>query len=596
MPLFRRKFPAALALTLTLGAASACLESEITRGLAEPEAPLKLSAPLDIPLVVTGTLGEFRPGNFHYGLDFSTERRVGLPVYAAAEGHLARIAYMRYGAGYALWIAHGPRRSTRYLHLDRFDATLLAAPELASLAERIRKREEFDIFPDAGRVPIRQGQRIAYSGESGAGLPHLHFELYDGAASLDPQDYGVLAPDQKTPTLRSLRLIPAAPEARINGAHAPLDIPLVPDPAARSVDHARFKPRTPITVRISGPIWIAADLFDQAGIARLGIKSGTLALDDREIFQIRFDRLARVAAHWHLAVYDQIYSRIGSDTRYLYYFFERRPELLPFIEAQDQGRVLVAPGARGVVTLSVQDVPGQTASVSLPLTGDSENYAPVSVATPNVFFGSDAELESADGKFRVEIPERAVFENARMQAEPYNGRLALPRGLIQAGPAYLLAPEFQDLIAEVRGEMDFAPKPRVHLYRIRGGAIARPTSETDCRAEQYCFRSRLAGVFVPLEDASPPQWTRRDPPRYKPGFRLFLYPADLGSGLDFDSARVTVDGQPALAEYDPDRRRLEVFYPDEIYRPGTHRLQADIRDYAGNAAPTLNYAYTVSAR
>lgn len=595
MSLFRRAGPAA-ALALTLATAPACLESEITRALVEPEAPLKLTAPLDIPLVVTGTLGEFRPGNFHYGLDFSTERRVGLPVYAAADGHLARIAYMRYGAGYALWIAHGPRRSTRYLHLDRFDETLLAAPELASLAERIRKREEFDLFPGAGRVPIRQGQRIGRSGESGAGLPHLHFELYDGAASLDPQDYGVMAPDPKTPTLRSLRLLPAAPESRINGAHAPLDIPLVPDPAARSPGHARFKPRTPLQLRISGPIWIAADLYDQAGISRLGIKSGTLALDDREIFKIRFDRLARVAAHWHLAVYDQIYSRIGSDTRYLYYFFERRPELLPFIEAQDQGRVLLAPGARGVITLSVQDVPGQTASISLPLLGDAERHPPVSTATPNVFFGSDASLKSADGKFRVEIPERAVFEEARMQVAPYAGRLALPRGLVQAGPAYQLTPEFQDLIAEVRGELDIAPKPRVHLYRIRGGAIARPTDETNCAADQFCFRSRLAGVFVPLEDASPPQWTRRDPPRYKPGFRLFLYPADLGSGLDFESARVSIDGKPALAEYDPDRRRLEVYYPDEIYRPGTHRLQADIRDYAGNAAPTLNYTYTVSAR
>lgn len=581
---------------MALATAPACLESEITRALVEPEAPLKLTAPLDIDLVVTGTLGEFRPGNFHYGLDFSTERRVGLPVYAAADGHLARIAYMRYGAGYALWIAHGPRRSTRYLHLDRFDETLLAAPELAALAERIRKREEFDLFPGAGRVPIRQGQRIGRSGESGAGLPHLHFELYDGAASLDPQDYGVMAPDPKTPTLRSLRLIPAAPEARINGAHAPLDIPLVADAATRSPGHARFKPRTPIAVRIAGPIWIAADLYDQAGISRLGVKSGTLALNDREIFKIRFDRLARVAAHWHLAVYDQIYSRIGSDTRYLYYFFERRPELLPFIEAKDQGRVLLAPGARGVITLSVHDVPGQTASVTLPLAGDAETYPPVARATPNVFFGSDASLESADGNFRVEIPERAVFEDARMQVAPYAGRLALPRGLVQAGPAYQLSPEFQDLIAEVRGELDFAPKPRVHLYRIRGGAIARPTAETNCSADQLCFRSRLAGVFVPLEDASPPQWTRRDPPRYKPGFRLFLYPADLGAGLDFDSARVTVDGKPALAEYDPDRRRLEVFYPDEIYRPGRHRLQADIRDYAGNAAPTLDYTYTVSAR
>lgn len=41
-------------------------------------------APLDIPLILSGTFGELRPNHFHAGIDFKTQGQSGLKIYAIA--------------------------------------------------------------------------------------------------------------------------------------------------------------------------------------------------------------------------------------------------------------------------------------------------------------------------------------------------------------------------------------------------------------------------------------------------------------------------------------------------------------------------------
>ena len=47
--------------------------------------------PLDIPPKLNANFGEMRPNHFHMGLDLYTNKRENLPVYAAADGYIARI-------------------------------------------------------------------------------------------------------------------------------------------------------------------------------------------------------------------------------------------------------------------------------------------------------------------------------------------------------------------------------------------------------------------------------------------------------------------------------------------------------------------------
>ena len=48
-------------------------------------------SPMDIPLSAAGYFGELRPNHFHSGVDFRTEKREGIPVYATADGFVSRI-------------------------------------------------------------------------------------------------------------------------------------------------------------------------------------------------------------------------------------------------------------------------------------------------------------------------------------------------------------------------------------------------------------------------------------------------------------------------------------------------------------------------
>ena len=50
------------------------------------------SAPLDIPLVLSGTFAELRGNHFHGGIDIKTQGRSGLRIDAVADGYVSRVA------------------------------------------------------------------------------------------------------------------------------------------------------------------------------------------------------------------------------------------------------------------------------------------------------------------------------------------------------------------------------------------------------------------------------------------------------------------------------------------------------------------------
>ena len=80
-----------------------------------------LIAPLDIPLVLSGNFGEFRGNHFHTGLDFKTQGREGFPVFAVADGVVARVKVSPWGYGRALYLKHEDGSTSVYAHLKIFN-------------------------------------------------------------------------------------------------------------------------------------------------------------------------------------------------------------------------------------------------------------------------------------------------------------------------------------------------------------------------------------------------------------------------------------------------------------------------------------------
>lgn len=136
---------------------------------------VRFRSPLGFPLYLSGTFGELRPGHFHSGIDIKTFGVTGKKVYAVANGYVSRIKVSLDGYGNALYVTHPNGYISVYAHLKRFNK------RLRQFVRNIQyKRESFtvEIFPAKGKLPIKSGEVIAYSGNSGGSdAPHLHFEI-----------------------------------------------------------------------------------------------------------------------------------------------------------------------------------------------------------------------------------------------------------------------------------------------------------------------------------------------------------------------------------------------------------------------------------
>jgi murein DD-endopeptidase MepM/ murein hydrolase activator NlpD len=162
-------------------------------------------SPLDIvPPALAGSFGELRSNHFHSGMDYRTNQRIGYPVYAIADGYISRLRVQNSGFGLALYINHKNGYTSVYGHLSRFNAKI--AQQVKSIQYQ-KKSYEIDDFPNELLIPVRKGDVIAYTGNTGSsGGPHLHFEIRDTKteATINPQLFGLNIPDNIPPVIYSL--------------------------------------------------------------------------------------------------------------------------------------------------------------------------------------------------------------------------------------------------------------------------------------------------------------------------------------------------------------------------------------------------------
>jgi hypothetical protein len=177
-------------------------------------------SPLKIPDILSSNFGELRIDHFHSGIDIKTQGVTGKEVVAAADGYIYRIGVSPTGFGNALYIKHSTGYSTVYGHLDRF------APDIEEYV-RTRQYEKrsftVTLFPDENLFPVKQGELIAYSGNSGgSGGPHLHYEIRksDSEKPINPLLFEFGIADNMKPVIDMLAIYPANRNTLINNKHS----------------------------------------------------------------------------------------------------------------------------------------------------------------------------------------------------------------------------------------------------------------------------------------------------------------------------------------------------------------------------------------
>jgi hypothetical protein len=132
--------------------------------------------PTDASKKITSSFAEYRSTHFHGGIDISTNGVKGYKVFAVLDGYVYRIKITPNGYGKMLFIRQKDGYISTFAHLQGFnDAITRAARE----EQYKRGTYAIDVTFSSGKLPVKQGEVVAYTGDTGFGPPHLHYELRD---------------------------------------------------------------------------------------------------------------------------------------------------------------------------------------------------------------------------------------------------------------------------------------------------------------------------------------------------------------------------------------------------------------------------------
>ncbi len=239
--------------------------------------------PMEAAPALTSTFGEYRPGRFHAGLDLKTWGKEGYPVLAVDDGYVWRVRTSPWGYGKVVYVKLQDGRTAVYAHLSGF------MPEIAGLVEAEQERRgtySVNLFLEASRIPVKRGQTVGFSGSTGIGVPHLHFELRDDAQRpLNALLNGFQVEDTIAPTIRRLAVLPLDAGAKVAGGLDPQVIGLQWQ-AGKKVYGVGEE------VSVWGKVGIAVEVYDRADASQLTNRLAPcrlqLLVDSTEVFQTTY--------------------------------------------------------------------------------------------------------------------------------------------------------------------------------------------------------------------------------------------------------------------------------------------------------------------
>ena len=343
------KYPIFFSLLFFIGSVQSGYAQEIGTDKAS------FTPPFDFPIIFSGNFGEIRANHFHGGLDFKTGGAIGKPVRALADGYISRIR-VTHGSGYVLDVTYDNGYSTINRHLSAF---------VGDIARRIEDLQyekeswEVEITPDPDEYPVKAGQIIALSGNTGYSFgPHLHLDMIETATDeyIDPLPFFMdKVKDKTAPRAEGIMLFPQPGKGVVEGKQTRRAFPAHPTKL----------------ITAWGLIGAGIRAYDYMDGVRnkYGVKTVILEVDGEEVFRSTVDRFAyeenRYINSWTHGQYMKSFIEPGNHLRMLH--------------ASNGNRGLVDINEerpyRFVYTLS--DALGNTSKVCFTVQGQKTTIAPV---------------------------------------------------------------------------------------------------------------------------------------------------------------------------------------------------------------------------
>lgn len=521
--------------------------------------------PLDTDIGLSATFAEFRNGHFHAGLDMRTGGAIGKPVYAAADGYVAKVSISPWGGGKILYIKHPNGYTTVYMHLDSY------AGEIAKAVRREQHaQQKFAIVKlfNENEIPVRKGQVIAYSGNSGgSGGPHLHFEIRNGgqedlhthAITYNPLLSGLPYTDNLKPVIRGIRIYPSQGE--------PFDA-------------------TSGEVSVAGPFHLGVYATDAAegSTAKNGVDRMEISVDGTLFFKYSTQAFPLDSSRISNALIDYpLYIR----TRQAYLLTRSLPGArgpwIPFCKGD--GILHLAPGTSHTINVKVFDIKNNLAERTfivnilpspIPYASDTEEHNTYAV-------NYDKPLKITGKEMRLVFPAYMLYDDDRVKCYPapdnrYLSPLCLVRPCISPLPPHL---------AYTLSIKATNPVEKAVIVRVDGNRLsAYPTTR---EGDWYTASVRDFGQFAVTVDNHAPHIS---PINFREGKNLKtntlrIKISDNLSGID--TYNCYLNGEWILAEYDGKSATLTIDASGAI-KKGVNKLRVVVVDAVGNSADVI---YTI---
>jgi len=350
------------------------------------------------------TFCEYRYGHIHAGCDMRTFRRTGIPVIAPCDGSVTALHGDENGYGFMLTMTGDDGRTYRFAHLSAFESEKLG---LAAVADEERKRSgsrfPFDAAIPAGKVRVKKGQVIAFSGDTGIGTPHLHFE----ASEKDGTEINPLSlipsgdsPDPTAATISSFVLIPIDDKSTVEG---------LPVPGAFSFKNVEGV--LSASINAVGKVVLEVRSYDEnlsqpENTSRLGVYRIEVASGGKLIYGLRFDWFHENISRKPEYIFDPLRSQVTSGNFYYRLFCLAEKASRPaFVEEAGNGVIEVPAG--GTVKLEVD-------------TYDHSSNLTRAYITLNGIATSSVEISRGEGP-KTKVTRKKVASGGRKKSKKNTG-------------------------------------------------------------------------------------------------------------------------------------------------------------------------------
>lgn len=547
-------------------------------GLMAQENFPKYGKPVDIPIYLSATFGELRPNHLHAGLDIKTQAVEGKKIYAVADGYVSRIGVSPYGYGNVLYITHYDGYTSVYAHLQRFSG------EIAKYVKQYQyKNKTFaaQIFPDKDKFPVKKGDLIAYSGNSGgSGGPHLHFEIRhtDSEKPVNPLYFGYQIEDNVKPMILGASVYPVGDEAQLEGGIKPMYFSVAGENGRYSLKDRPF-------VYANGEIAFGICTYDQVGTStnKNGPYLYELYLDDVLAFQVEADSFSYSEPRYVNSLLDY---RHYKQKKSSYVRTETDPNNRLHMIAVKNGTVTVAEGDTVSVCFKISDYAGNTARLRYKLVG----VAPVEVERPErrrseYFVKADGSLNSEIiiDDFSVTMEKNTLFRDEWIQTGQRDERGCCSR-IYRFGDEEMTT--FKSFKVRIRPQEEWARDSRMYIASIdKNGKVSSLGGKMKNGAMEV--ETRTMGEYTIKIDSAAPKVSAsnfKDGQSVKALKSLRFKISDDMTGVD--TYNIYLNDAWVLGQYDAKNALLYYEFDDRI-KAGTNKVKVVVTDGAGNTK-TLN--------